>query len=291
MKGELVQQPLYRCCGCTDPSCKACRWSSKCLSNIHQARRGSAACKRGWNRKGQEHISSLPPLSTTDAVASAQPNSSSPTHLHLLSMEPWGHFVREAIIIKRHNSTYKYLASFTAHEAESAQSMRGMSTCEYVCVHAAARPRRLPFSIGGERQAARGELVTFHCHGNSLQVTLGKLNTAMAIYSRGLTPDETWRMSEQDGGGHARANTWVSCATKGLNLNTINNGHCCFLFIHVCITGLKVKKKWAAQPLCSCRPLILFNVFDISPLLFWYQRLLNFATPVALRRPKQSRLL
>lgn len=231
------------------------------------------------------------PLSTTGAVASAQPNSSSPTHLHLLSMEPWGHFVSEAIIIKRHNSTYKYLASFTAYEADSAQSMRGMSTCECACVHAAARPRRLPFSIGGERWAARGELVTFHCHGNSLQVTPGKLNTAMAIYSRGLTPDETWRMSEQDGGGHARADTWVSCATKGLNLNTINNGHCCFLFIHVCITGLKVKKKWAALPYCSCRPLILFNVFDISPLLFWYQCLLNFVTAVALRRPKQSRLL
>lgn len=174
------------------------------------------------------HLQS-PPHSTTGAVASAEPNSSSPTHLHLLSMEPWGHFVSEAIIIKRHNSTYKYLASFTAYEADSAQSMRGMSTCERACVHAAAWPRRLPFSIGGEQRAARGELVTFHCHGNSLQVTLGKLNTAMAIYSRGLTPDETWRMSEQDGGGHARADTWVSCATTGLNLNTINNGHCCFL--------------------------------------------------------------
>lgn len=87
------------------------------------------------------HLQSSPPLSTTGAVTSARPNSSSPTHLHLLSMEPWGHFVSEAIIIKRHNSTYKYLASFTAYEADSAQSMRGMSTCECACVRACMEPR------------------------------------------------------------------------------------------------------------------------------------------------------
>lgn len=35
VKEWVVQQHLYQSCGCTDSSCKACRWSSKCLSNIH----------------------------------------------------------------------------------------------------------------------------------------------------------------------------------------------------------------------------------------------------------------
>lgn len=34
-------------------SCKACRWSSKCLSNIYQSRGASAACKRRWNSGGR----------------------------------------------------------------------------------------------------------------------------------------------------------------------------------------------------------------------------------------------
>lgn len=55
MKLWLIQQPLYRCCGRTNPCCKACRWSSKCPSNIHQAREGSAACKRRWNRGGRSN--------------------------------------------------------------------------------------------------------------------------------------------------------------------------------------------------------------------------------------------
>lgn len=128
-EAELVQQPLYRWYRCTDQSCKACRWSSKCLSNIHQARRGSAAGKRGRKRRAP-----TPPTAVT--VASPQPNSSSQTHLHLLSTEPGGHFVTEAIIIKRHNFAYKYPVSFTfTYEADAAQTA-GVSACE--CVHVGA---------------------------------------------------------------------------------------------------------------------------------------------------------
>lgn len=45
-------------------SCKACRWSSKCLSNIYQSRGASAACKRRWNRGGRSSHSvwSLSPI-------------------------------------------------------------------------------------------------------------------------------------------------------------------------------------------------------------------------------------
>lgn len=85
-----------------------------------------------------------------------------------------------------------------------------LSTCERAyCSCGRCKTRQATFPIIGcsEQRAARGDLVTFHCHGNSLQVTLGKLRTATPIYSPGLTPDEPWRMSGQDRGGHTRRNT------------------------------------------------------------------------------------
>lgn len=70
MKLWLIQQPLYRCCGRTNPCCKACRWSSKCPSNIHQAREGSAACKRRWNRGGRSnHFAPWPTTFSLTAAA------------------------------------------------------------------------------------------------------------------------------------------------------------------------------------------------------------------------------
>lgn len=105
-----------------------------------------------------------PPTAVT--VASPQPNSSSQTHLHLLSTHPEGQFVTEAIIIKRHNSAYKYPASFTfAYEAD------GVIACECACTWA---PLATQDTFLYQQWAAWGELVTFNCHGNGLQVTLGK---------------------------------------------------------------------------------------------------------------------
>lgn len=70
MRLWLIQQPLYRCCGRTNPCCKACRWSSKCPSNIHQAREGSAACKRRWNRGGRSnHFAPWPTTFSLTAAA------------------------------------------------------------------------------------------------------------------------------------------------------------------------------------------------------------------------------
>lgn len=110
-----------------------------------------------------------PPTAVT--VASPQPNSSSQTHLHLLSMEPEGHFVTEAIIIKRHNSAYKYPASFTfTYEADAAQ-IAGVIACECACTWA---PLATQATFFHQRWAVWGELVTFHCHGNGLQFTLGE---------------------------------------------------------------------------------------------------------------------
>lgn len=62
------------CCGCTNPSCKACRWSSKSPSNIHQAGEGCAACKKGWNRGGRSNhfAPSLTSFTLTAAAVSAE---------------------------------------------------------------------------------------------------------------------------------------------------------------------------------------------------------------------------
>lgn len=113
-------------------------------------------------------------------------------------------------------SIYEYLSSSFA--ALHVKVSGWFSTDWWVCwvhvsVHTAVvdacETRQPTFPIIGcsEQRAARGDLVTFHCHGNSLQVTLGKLHTATPIYSPGLTPDEPWRMSGQDRGGHTRTNT------------------------------------------------------------------------------------
>lgn len=150
-------------------------------------------------------------------------------------MEPEGHFVTEAIIIKRHNSVYKYPTSFTfACEADAAPTTGRLR----VSVRARGRPwpRRPLFSISGGQ---RGEnLSPFTAMATACKSPWVKRNTATAIYSPGSTPDETWRMSEQDGGGHMHARPRDKIA---LSLITINNQYC-LLCSNLFIFALEVNK-------------------------------------------------
>lgn len=114
------------------------------------------------------------------------------------------------------------------------------------------KTKQATFPIVGcsEQRAAWGDLVTFHCHSNSLQVTLGELHAATPIYSLGLIPDEPWRMSEQDWGGHTCTNsprqqqhrlfwskTWLI-----KYLNTKSLVHIVITFLHVCVMSFQWPK-------------------------------------------------
>lgn len=98
-------------------------------------------------------------------------------------------------------------------------------------------PRRPLFSISGGQRG--GNLSPFTAMATACKSPWVKRNTATAIYSPGWTPDEIWRMSEQDGGGHMHAPPRDIMA---LSLITKNNRQCLlspYLFIFV----LEVKKK------------------------------------------------
>lgn len=148
-------------------------------------------------------------------------------------MEPNGHFVTEAILIKRHNSVYKYLASFTfACKADAALTADGLR----VSARGRPWPRRPLFSISGGQYGEN--LSPFTAMATACKSPWVKRNTATAIYSPGSTPDEMWRMSEQDGGGHMHAPLRDIMA---LSLIIMNNRYCLlstYLFKFV----LEVKK-------------------------------------------------
>lgn len=112
-----------------------------------------------------------------------------------------------------------------------------------VSVRARGRPwpHRLLFSISGGQCGEN--LSPFTAMATACKSPWVERNTATAIYSPGPTRDETWRMSEQDGGGHMRA---PARDTMALNLNTINNCHCLLypLLIPICKIGLEVKSEW-----------------------------------------------
>lgn len=202
VKGGLALQPLYHCCGCTNPSCKACRWSSKRLSNIHQAGGGSAACEIGWNRRtGAITLQGFSSFFLTFITATFVYFSD----IHLLTMGPagWGGCLVIDVNVENENvcnllSTF-LCWSFAALRVKVSGWLGTDQLAWRVCEVQLQAGHRLHHRLRGRgrhppvpwQQPASHPCPSCTC----LQHPFGV---------PGLSEDERWRMSGQDWGRHTR---------------------------------------------------------------------------------------